>query len=128
MEDTEIPPFLRGLALIAMLAGAGGSLSFMFYAGRRNPSVVLMILFTGWVLAPFVALGITLLISKRWPVHARIKLHRLTLVVAAVSLAVYAVDVWKHLSPKAAFVFLVVPLLSLLLIGAITMYARVGGR
>jgi hypothetical protein len=46
---------LRAAALAAVLVGAVGSVAFMLYAGRHNPSRLLMTLFTLWVLSPFVA-------------------------------------------------------------------------
>src|SRR5262245_21009562 len=46
---------LSASAQIAVVAGAGGSLGLMLYAGRRNPSWILLLLFAIWVLSPFVA-------------------------------------------------------------------------
>ena len=43
---------LRRAALLVMLEGALASLGLMFYAGRRQWSWILMVLFTGWVLGP----------------------------------------------------------------------------
>ena len=43
-------------ALLVILAGAIASLTLMFMVGRRNESRILMLLFTLWVLAPYVAL------------------------------------------------------------------------
>lgn len=42
--------FWQILALIFTLVGSLGSLLLMFNAGRNNPSVILMALFTIWVL------------------------------------------------------------------------------
>lgn len=46
---------LRSVAVVAMLAGAAGSITLMLHAGRRQQSRVLMLLFGAWVLSPFVA-------------------------------------------------------------------------
>jgi hypothetical protein len=46
---------LRRVALPAALAVAVASIGFMLYAGRRNPSRLLVLLFAAWVLSPFVA-------------------------------------------------------------------------
>ena len=62
---------LRTAALIALPAGAAGSIGFMLRAGRRNPSRVLLILFGIWVLSPFVALVFGTIVSKDWSVLTR---------------------------------------------------------
>ena len=52
--------FLQILALIALLVGAIGSLIFMFNAGHRQNSIILITFFTIWVLSPFVGLLIAI--------------------------------------------------------------------
>ena len=59
---------LRAAALIAVLAGAAGSVGLMLHAGRHNASRILLALFALWVLSPFMALLLVNVISKRWPV------------------------------------------------------------
>ena len=59
--------FLRGLgaaSVIALVLGAIGSLVFMLRAGQQTPRF-LLILFTIWVLSPFVALLWANMLSKR---------------------------------------------------------------
>ena len=62
------PSVLRTAALIALPAGATGSVGFMLRAGHRNPSCVLLVLFATWVLSPFVALVFAIIVSKHWSV------------------------------------------------------------
>src|SRR5437764_385963 len=93
---------LRAAALIAVLAGAVGSLSLMFRAGHRNPSRILLLLFTIWVLSPFVALVFAHVVSKRWALVTRATLYSLMLFLALGSLAIYAVDALRPRT-KAAF-------------------------
>jgi peptidoglycan/LPS O-acetylase OafA/YrhL len=102
-------PTLRSAARIALVAGAAGSLALMFHAGRRNPSIILMGLFTIWVLSPFVGLALADLRSTRWPVPSRTTLHVVTIVLALGSLVVFAVDSARPFSPHTAFLYLVVP-------------------
>ena len=64
---------LRALALIAILAGAAESASLLFAAGQNSPRL-LLVLFTIWVLSPFVALLWATLVSTRWPVATRVAL------------------------------------------------------
>ena len=79
---------LRAAALIAVLAGAVGSFGLMLHAGRRNDSRILLVLFTIWVLSPFVALVLADVVSKRWSVLTRATLHRAMLVLTIGSLAI----------------------------------------
>ncbi len=58
---------LRSAALIAMVAGAVGSIGLMLRGGQHTPRL-LLVLFTVWVFFPFLALGWANLISKRWSV------------------------------------------------------------
>ncbi len=106
---------LRIMALIAMLVGAIGSLFYMFNAGHKQNSVILIMLFTIWVLSPFVGLLITDKISKRWKVLSRVTLYWLILVITVGSLICYSCA-FGQLGAKPAFKFLVVPLISWLLL------------
>jgi len=98
-----------------VLAGALGSLGFVLYTGRNNDSIPLEVLFIFWVISPFAALLIDFKISSRWSVLKRTTLYFLMLVISIGSLVAYS----GALSPpgtKAAFVYLVVPLISWVLI------------
>jgi len=100
---------LRTTARIALVAGAVGSLALMFYAGRRNPSIILMGMFTIWVLSPFVGLALADLRSRQWPVPTRTRLHVVTIVLALGPLCVYGADAVRPLGAHPAFLYLVVP-------------------
>jgi hypothetical protein len=102
--------FLRGVALVAVVTGAVGSLGLMLRAG--HPPLFLRVLFAIWVLSPFVALLVAQVVSKRWPVLIRATLHSLMLIVTAGSLAFYGNVVFGPPRPKPASVFLLVPLTS----------------
>ena len=106
---------LRALALVTVLAGATSSLAFMLYVGRHNPSFVLMLLFTVWVLFPFAALIVASVFSRAWPVAAQKALYIVMLVVPLASLAIYGDVAFGPPRPKPAAAFLMVPLVSLLL-------------
>jgi hypothetical protein len=105
---------LHAVALIAIVVGAGGSVGLMLWIGHRNPSRVLLGLFVIWDLSPFVALLLADMLSKRWSVITRATLHIVMLVIALSSLALYG-DVVLRRRPQPAFMFLVVPLISWLL-------------
>jgi hypothetical protein len=118
---------LRAVALIAVVAGAGGSVGLMLWVGHRNPSRVLLILFTIWVLSPFVALILAQMVSKRWSVLTRATLYSVMLVVTLGSLAIYG-DVLLRPPKKAAFPFLVVPFASWLLMTIVVPIAALISR
>jgi hypothetical protein len=81
----------------------------MFAAGQDTPRL-LLVLFTVWVLSPFVALLWATLVSTRWPVATRVALYSVTFVVTLGSVAIYSglVDV-KPAGAANAFLFVAVP-------------------
>ena len=110
---------LHAAGLIAVLAGAVGSVGLMLHAGRNNPSRLLLVLFALWVLSPFVALVLADMVSKRWSVLTRAALYTVMLVLTVGSLVAYGVVALGPPRPKPAFVFVVVPPASWLLIGIV---------
>jgi hypothetical protein len=106
---------LRIIALIVLLAGAAGSLLFMFNAGRNQSSIVLIVLFTGWVLSPFIGLAIADIISKHWLTKARVTIYLLIILITLASLIFYS-GALNVPGTKPAFKFLIVPLISWVLI------------
>ena len=110
---------LRAAALIALLVGAVGSVGLMLRAGHRNPSRLLLVLFALWVLSPFIALVLANMISKRWSVLTRATLYTVMLILTVGSLAIYGDVALGPPRTKAAFVFVVVPPASWLLIAIV---------
>lgn len=106
---------LRIAALIVLITGAAGSFALMLRAGHRNNSRVLLLLFTIWVLSPFVALVWANSVSKRWPVPARATLYSVTLAITLGAMAIYGVVALGPPRAKPAFAFLMIPLGSWLL-------------
>ena len=114
--NRRVPAVLRTMAFLAVAAGAAGSLSFMFLAGSRQRSMLLMALFTVWVLSPFVALGWAARISVRWPSSASAAICVGILVLAVFSLLMYSGVMPMPRGSRPAAVFLLVPLASWVLI------------
>ena len=112
--DDGIVGVVRGVALLAVAAGAAGSLGLMLRAG--HPPLFRRVLFAGWVPSPFAALVLADRASKGWPVSARATLHGVMLVLVTASLAFYGAVVPMPPGTKPAFVFLVVPLGSWLIL------------
>ncbi len=120
---------LRASALIAALAGGVGSIALVLWAGRRNDSRMLLVLFAMWVLTPFMVLLLASLVSKRWSVVGRAALHGVILVYALATLAIYGVFVLGPSSAKSVFAFIVVPPASWLLIAIVVpLAALIAGR
>ena len=106
--------FLKIFVLIVVLIGAVGSLVLMFHAGRNQRSILLIVLFTGWVLSPYIALLVAYVISKHWSVSSRMALYLLMLFITLGSLICYS-GALSISGTKTAFKFLIVPLISWLL-------------
>ena len=119
---------LRRAAVIAVLAGAAGSLGLMFRAGRRQNSRILLVLFAIWVLSPFIALVRANVVSKRWSNLTRATLYSVMLVLTLGSLAIYGDVALGPPRAKTAFVFVVVPPVSWLLIAIVVPTAALISR
>jgi hypothetical protein len=118
---------LRPTARVAVLSAAIGSAAFTLRAGRSAPRLLLVAIVM-WVLAPFVAVAFVEIMSKRWSAPSRLMLHTVMVVLAVVSLAVYGAELfWPHNPP--AFMFVVVPPVSCLLMAAVAVVAAlISGR
>ena len=121
-------PGLRAAALIAVLVGAVGSVGLMLYVGRRNDSRILLVLFVLWVLSPFMVLVLANVVSKRWSVLTRATLYSVMLVLTLGSLAIYGDVAFGPPRVKTAFVFVVVPPASWLLIAIVVPTAALISR
>jgi hypothetical protein len=99
---------LRAAARVALVAGAAGSIALMMRAGSRQRSILLIVLFAGWVLSPFLALALANLRAARWPPRVRTAVHIAMIAVAALSLTLYGLSA-VHTLAKAGFLYLVVP-------------------
>jgi hypothetical protein len=101
----------------------------MLYAGRRNNSRLLLLLFTLWVLSPFVILLLANVVGWRWPIVTRAALYYVMLVLSLSSLAIYGYVALGPPRAKTAAVFVMVPPLSwLLMVVAIAGAGLAAGR
>jgi hypothetical protein len=119
--------FLRIVALIVVLAGTAASLVLMFNAGRNQKSIFLIVLFTIWVLSPFIALVVANVIAKRWSIPARVSLYLLMLFITLGSLFGYS-GLLNPPGTKPAFKFIIIPLVSWLLIVIVFLIAASRSR
>jgi len=99
---------LPGVARIALFAGAAGSVALMMRASARQRSILLILLFTSWVVSPFLALALANLRSATWQPSTRTALYGTMVGVTFISLSVYALQAMLP-GMKAGFIYLVVP-------------------
>jgi ACR3 family arsenite efflux pump ArsB len=128
--DKKVKPIasrrlLRIAARIALPVAAASSVYLMLRVGHRNPSRLLLALFTGWVLTPFFALAWCEAMSKRWSDPAQASLHGVILLLAVCSALIYGYVAFGPGLAKPAFPFLVTPFVSLILIA---LFAVLGTR
>src|SRR6266699_115240 len=128
MRD-EVLRRLHSTAVVAVLVGAAGSVGFLLYAGRNSPQRLLMVAMAAWVLAPFIGLLLADVISTRWSAMTRQALYAVMLAVTVCSLAVYWNELVHARKAQAAFVFVLVPVVSGMVIGVVlTIAASVSRR
>jgi hypothetical protein len=114
--DSGFLGLLRIVSPIAVVAGAAGSLALMLHDHLHSP-LVLLVLFTGWVLLPFMALLLAFLVfSKRWSVIPQTALYVVMLLLQLASLASYGFVVFGPPRAQQTFGFLAIPLGSWVLI------------
>ena len=103
---------LRSLVMI----GAIGSIALMLYAGRSNAHVLITVGFIFWVLAPFALLALAEQRSARWAPATKGALQILTWLIVVGSLAIYAYRAAVPPHSTGAFVFVLVPPVSVALV------------
>jgi hypothetical protein len=118
---------LRAVALVAAAGGAAGSLVLMHRA-IPDPPVFLLACFAVWILSPFVALVLAGIVVKRWSAIVGATLYGLMLFLAAGSPLIYGGVIAMPADTRPAFVFLVVPLVSWLLIAVAVLTAALISR
>jgi len=107
---------LRTIAYIAVLICSAWSVRFTLQAGHRNPSRFLMALFVIWVVSPFVGLMFASFTPRDWSIFSRAAVYSITLVLSLGSMAIYGRVALGPPRAKPAFVFLVTPALSWLVL------------
>ena len=117
----------RGAALTAVLVGAVSSVVFLLRA-PQHPGLLLLVLLALWGLSPFAALVLADRISKPWPVPGRAIIHGLMLVIALGYLLMYGDGDLTPAGKPPAFVFVMVPLVSWLLVAIVVPIAALLSR
>ena len=101
---------LHRTAQVAAVVGAVGSVALTLYAGRNNNLPFLMILMSGWVLAPFMGYTLASRYSASWAASTRAVLDGAIVLVAVASLVIYARGALRPPGSKPAAVFVAVPI------------------
>jgi len=111
-------------AQMSLILGAAGSLALTIYAGRHQHSVALLAMFVVWVLLPFVGLFASNRASPAAPASGRISLQIATVIICASSLLAYGTVALGPPHHNTAFIFIVFPAVSWLVIGVDLLIAR----
>ena len=123
MKNKTNQNLLRTVALILLAIGSIGTLFFMLKTGRNQKSIILIGLFTVWVLSPFVGLFIANQVTSIWTVITRQLLYWLMTGLTIVSLIAYS-GLVKLPYKKPAFIYLAFPFVSWLVILSIFLIAK----
>lgn len=112
-----MPALSAGRVLVyAILFGvATASLAFMFRTGGRNPSFLLLAMFTAWALSPFIGAAALVAASRRFSIPSQAGAIAVALVNALGSLLVYGGSIPLR-NVRPAFPYLVVPFASWVLL------------
>ena len=115
---------LRTMGLVAVVVGSGISLGLVLRANHNNNVSFLIVLFVIWVISPFMTLLVACVVSRHWSGLTRLMLYSLMLILSIGSLIGYS-DLLNSpvTGTKPAFVFLVVPLISWLLMAIVLLIA-----
>jgi hypothetical protein len=110
-------------ASIVLIAGLAASEGFTFWVGHRNRSVVLILLFVVWVGSPYLGLW---RLAARQPQSYRTQRATdwLSLVLVALSVAIYGRVTSGPILAKPAVPFLIVPLAMWIFIAILAGIAR----
>jgi len=97
---------LHKIALVLLFAGAAGSVGLMLRTGHNNKSVLLLALFTGWVLSPFIGLLVAGRPSGRWSLFMRSTYYIILVLVLTLGSLIGYSGILSPPGTKPAFVFL----------------------
>lgn len=115
VENKPVNGSLRVTAMGVALVAAIASFILVLHAGRHNRSFLLPLLFVFWTLSPLVALFIAARLSRSWSMLRCTTLYSLMLLISLGSLFAYS-GLLTSPGSKPAFIFLITPLVSWLLI------------
>src|SRR5271165_2750828 len=101
----------------AVVVGAIGSAGLTLWAGRHNPSLLLHVLFAGWVLLPCAGLLAAHRAAQNSPPGVGAAMHAAIVALAVLPVALYVTVAVLAPGHPATFAFLAVPAVSWLALG-----------
>lgn len=101
---------------VTIIVGAAGSLALLLYGGRSNTHLLITLGFIAWVFAPFALLALAERRSGSWSPLAQTTLRAMTLLIAVASLGIYAYRAAFPPRSTGAFLFVIVPPVSVVLV------------
>jgi len=101
---------------LILIIGSVGSLALMLYAGRSNTHILITIGFIFWVLAPFALLALAERRSASWAPAMKTTLETMIWIVVLGSLVIYAYRAAVPPRATGAFLFVIVPPVSVVLL------------
>ncbi len=109
-KKTSYYNILKTIVALVALVAAVGSLYFMFNTGRKQNSVILLGLFTGWVLSPYLGFFLLHKIFNRATIPFHNIIYLFIIFFSIVSFIAYSGTLTMP-GTKPAFIFLIVPLI-----------------
>lgn len=100
---------LRSIAVIGRWVGGLASLALTLYAGRHNHSVLLPVLFAGWILLPYFGLVAVDRLASRSRADIAGAMHAAALLLALIPPVLYCATSFLAPGRPATFSFLTVP-------------------
>ena len=101
---------------LILIIGSVGSLALMLYAGRSNTHILITIGVIFWVLAPFALLALAERRSASWAPAMKTTLETMIWIVVLGSLVIYAYRAAVPPRATGAFLFVIVPPVSVVLL------------
>jgi len=115
---------MRSAARILVMLCGLGSMACTLYAGHHNRSLLLVSMFAVWVVLPFLGFLSVLRIANRGSTQTATILQAIAMVLCAAALILYAAFALYPQGHHAAAPFLLLPVCSWAVVGAMFFYAR----
>ena len=125
MQDA--PKNLRKLSLLFLVIGIAGSIGLFLTVSRQSPSLII-VLFVGWLSAPYVLSLLAHYFSKQWRAATQGTLYLVNIVSTLIALGIFLYQVMWPRPSTPAFYWVAVPpamvLTGLAVVGGSALMAR----
>ena len=124
METQSRSSVLQWIAWLATGASAASALASLSIIGQRQRSVILIVMFTVWVLLPYAGLAMGNVRARAWNPAAYRAVQYATILISLAAMARYVYVVVRPLASQPASTFLIVPVVSWIAIGIAVALAK----